>query len=137
MPPALLFAAFAVFGLLSGLSVTMGTARADEMSFRLAAIGNPMRCGGRCPTVIAAEGEITDRTPYEFLNFVENNVGRSDLHAVVFLNSPGGKVVAAMQLGRIWRRLGAAAIVGRADPAVPGSVTQFLAGDACRPASMR
>lgn len=123
----LILAAFAVIAFAVGLSATIGAARADDMSFHLAAVGNPMRCGRRCPAVITAEGEITDRTPYEFLNFVRNNIARSNLHAVVFLDSPGGKVVAAMQLGRIWRRLGAAAIVGRADPSVPGSVTQFLA----------
>ena len=124
----LISAAFAVIAFVAGVSVTSDPARAEDMSFRLASVGNPMQCGRRCPAVIAAEGEITDRTPYDFLNFVKNNIGRSNLHAVIFLDSPGGKVVAAMELGRIWRRLGAAAIVGRADPsAAPGRVTQFLA----------
>ncbi|MGB8279318.1 MAG: hypothetical protein WCF20_15500 [Methylovirgula sp.] len=119
--------ALAILALLCGLSAPMGMAHAEDMSFRLVSLGNPMRCGSGCPAVIAAEGEITDRTPYDFRSFVENNVGRADLHAIIFLNSPGGKVVAAMELGRIWRRLGVAAIVGRADPAQPGNVTQFLA----------
>lgn len=120
-----LILAFIAF--VAGLNATIAAARAEDMSFRLAAVGNPMRCGSRCPAVITAEGEITDRTPYEFLNFVKNNIGRGTLHAVIFLDSPGGKVVAAMELGRIWRRLGVAAIVGRTDPLGPGSVTQFLA----------
>ncbi len=124
---ALSLMVFAVLGFGIGLGATVGRAHAEEMSFRLASVGNPMRCRGGCLAVIAAEGQITDQTPSDFVNFVEHNVGRADLHAIVFLNSPGGKVVAAMQLGRIWRRLGVAAIVGRVDPATPGSVTQFLA----------
>ena len=91
-------------------------AHAEDMRFSLASPGNPNRCGARCPAVITAVGEITDRTPYEFLNFVHDNVGSHNLHSAIFLDSPGGKVVAAMELGRIWRRLGATAIVARADP---------------------
>ena len=122
-----ILAAFAVIAFAASLSVQMAAARAEDMSFRLVSIGNPMQCRRRCPAVITANGEITDRTPYDFLTFVQSNIGRGNLHAVIFLDSPGGKVVAAMQLGRIWRRLGAAAIVGRVDPSAPGSVTQFLA----------
>ena len=122
----LILAVFAVIAFAASLSLPVDAARADDMSFRLVAFGKAMQCQRRCPAVIAAEGEITDRTPYDFLSFVRNNIGRGNVHAVIFLDSPGGKVVAAMQLGRIWRRLGAAAIVGRVDPSAPGSVTQFL-----------
>ncbi len=102
-------------------------AHADDMSFQLVSVGNSARCSGHCPSVITAQGEITDQTPAEFLTFVQDNVGRADLHAVIFLDSPGGKVVASMDLGRIWRRLGVAAVVGRSDPGST-SASQFLAG---------
>jgi len=103
------------------------SARADDMSFQLVSVGNSARCSGHCPAVITAQGEITDQTPAEFLTFIQDNVGRADLHAVIFLDSPGGKVVASMDLGRIWRRLGVAAVVGRSDPGAT-SASQFLAG---------
>jgi hypothetical protein len=125
--PARFASTLALFVLLCGLCVPLRMAHAEDMSFRLVSVGNPTRCGNGCPAVIAAAGEITDRTPYDFRSFVQNNVGRTDLHAIVFLDSPGGKVVAAMELGRIWRRLGVAVIVGRADPSQPRSVTEFLA----------
>lgn len=116
--------AFALFALLFGACGTSVAAHAENMRFSLTPVGNPNRCGAHCPAVITAEGEITDRTPYAFLNFVHENIGRNNLHAVIFLNSPGGKVVAAMELGKVWRRLGAAVIVGRAEP---GRASQFLA----------
>ena len=74
-----------------------GAGRRDELSARRRRQSHALR--RPCPSVIAAEGEITDRTPAEFLTFVEDNVGRSDMHAVFFWNSPGGKVVASMDLG--------------------------------------
>ncbi len=122
----LLLPALATLTLFFALSVPTGAAHADDMSFHLVALGTA-RCGDDCPAVITAEGQITDQTPYDFLSFVQDNVGRANLHAVIFLDSPGGKVVAAMELGRIWRRLGVAAVVGRSDPAEPHSTSQFLA----------
>lgn len=123
--PFVILPVLALLVLLGALPVDR--AHADDMSFRLVSVGDPARCQGGCPAVIAAEGEITDQTPAEFAEFVRSNIGRANLHAIVFLDSPGGKVVAAMELGRIWRRLGVAAIVGRANSAYPGSTTQFLA----------
>ena len=79
--------------------------RAQEMSFRV--IGAP---GAR---VIAVQGEINDDTPDAFLNFVTENVGGGHVHGVVLLDSPGGKVVASMELGRAIRRLGMAVVVAR------------------------
>lgn len=119
-------AAIGLLLLVSALTSQSRAARADDMSFQLISLSDDGRCGSHCPAVITAEGQITDATPGEFTRFVENNLGRADLHAVIFLDSPGGKVVAAMELGRIWRRLGVAAIVGRAD-ASQRSVSQFLA----------
>jgi hypothetical protein len=103
-------------GVLLVLSIAPRPARAQDMTFRLVSVGDRARCGNSCPVVISADGEITNETPDAFLSFVEGNVGSSNVHAVVFLNSPGGKVVASMQFGKILRQIGAAAIVARADP---------------------
>jgi hypothetical protein len=116
-----------LLGFLLSLALAPHQARAQEMSFRLVSIGNRANCGDACPAVISAEGEITNETPEVFLSFIENNVGSANLHAVVFLDSPGGKVVASMELGKILRRIGAAAIVGRVDPESSNGVSQFLA----------
>lgn len=124
---AALVVTFAVASLLFAISSRVAAAHADDMSFQLVSVNSSAGCGSQCPSVITAQGQITDSTPAEFLSFVRDNVGHADLHAVVFLDSPGGKVVAAMELGRIWRRLGIAAIVGRAEPG-SSSASQFLAG---------
>lgn len=94
------------------------------MSFRLIQVGDPSRCGAQCPAAIAAEGEITNSTPAAFINFVQRSAAASDLRSVVFLDSPGGKVVSSMALGQVFRKLGVATIVAR-----PGSGgSQFMAG---------
>lgn len=89
-------------------------ASAAEMSFRLVDFGNPAKCKKDCPQVIAADGEITSRTPQAFLDFIGANVGSGRLHSIVLMNSQGGQVVASMELGRAFRTLGAAVIVARA-----------------------
>lgn len=119
-------AALLVFGLAPLFSFAQ-IARAEEMTFRLVQVGDPAKCGTSCPAVIAAEGEITNDTPGAFLSFVESNIESANLHAVVFLDSPGGKVVASMQLGKLLRRVGAAAIVAQVDPAGRNSMDQFMA----------
>lgn len=83
-----------------------------EMAFRTIPVGN-QRCGARCPQVVAAEGEIVESTPDAFLSFVRQNAGGGNLHGIVLLDSPGGKVVASMELGQAIRRLGMAVIVAR------------------------
>jgi hypothetical protein len=85
--------------------MAFATARAEEMNFRV--IGAPEA------RVIAVQGEINDDTPDAFLNFVNENVGSGNVHGVVLLDSPGGKVVASMELGRAIRRLGMAVVVAR------------------------
>ncbi len=115
-------------GCLLVLAVVPPPARAQEMTFRLVSVGNRARCGNTCPVVISAEGEITNNTPSSFLSFVESNVGTNNLHAIVFLDSPGGKVLASMEFGKILRELGAAAIVGRVDPAAANRrLSEFVA----------
>jgi hypothetical protein len=109
-----------------GLGFTSFAARADEMSFQLVSVGNPGQCGSRCPAVIAASGEIMDDTPAQFMEFVRDNINQANLHAVVFLDSPGGKVAASMELGRAFRRIGAAAIVARVDPGGSPGISSFV-----------
>jgi hypothetical protein len=95
------------------LAVAMGGgASAGEMTFRVVGL-NAGSCGARCPQVIAAEGEIGDATPDAFVSFIGQNVGGGNLHGIVLLDSPGGKVVASMELGQAIRRLGMAVIVAR------------------------
>ncbi len=89
-----------------------GVAAAEsEMSFQLASL-RERSCGARCPFVISAVGRITERTPQTFLSFLEAQRARN-IRAVVFLDSPGGGVLASMQFGSLLRRLGAAAVVAR------------------------
>lgn len=104
-------------------------ARAEEMSFRVVSLSNG-QCGARCPQVIAAQGEVIEGTPDAFLNFVRENVGGGKLHGIVLLDSPGGKVVASMELGQAIRRLGMAVIVAR--PAADQSGNEMaLVGGRC------
>ena len=85
---------------------------AADMQFSLTTIGGA--CGAHCPQAIVADGEITDSTPDDFVAFVRANARAGDVRSVVLLNSPGGKVVASMELGRVFRKVGAATVVARA-----------------------
>ncbi len=101
---------------LAGLAFVLGlataTAQAEpEMSFQLVSL-RAGDCHTRCPLVISAVGRITENTPRVFLSFLEEQSARN-LRAVVFLDSPGGSVVASMQFGSLMRQLGAAAVVAR------------------------
>lgn len=104
--------AVCALGLVAQAFSMASAAQAEEMSFRVVGV-NGGRCGAKCPQVIAAEGEIGDATPDAFVNFVAQNVGSGNLHGIVLLDSPGGKVVASMELGQAIRRLGMAVIVAR------------------------
>ena len=89
-------------------------ARAEgEMTFRAVQIGRSSLCGYTCPTIISATGQITQSTPSRFLDFIQQNYDRRNLHAVVFLDSPGGRVFASMEFGTLLRKVGAAAVVAR------------------------
>ena len=108
-------------------------ARAEgEMTFRAVRLGEARTCGADCPVVIAATGQITQSTPERFLAFVESH-SKGDLHAVVFLDSPGGRVVASMEFGTLLRKIGAAAVVARVYPDGQGGsiMTQAQCFSAC------
>jgi hypothetical protein len=115
------------------VTVTLPASAAD-MSFRLVDFGNPAKCRQACPQVIAAEGEITTRTPQAFLDFVRSHVDSGRLHSIVLLHSQGGRVVASMELGRAFRTIGAAVIVARAPAGravVDGAVLSGRCFSAC------
>ena len=94
------------------IAVAAPAEAAEPMTFRLVQVEDSARCGGHCAQAIAADGEIVDSTPQQFLSFVSSN-GQGNVRSVVFLNSPGGKVVASMELGQLFRKLGVATIVAR------------------------
>jgi hypothetical protein len=119
---------------LSAIVAAPLSASAAEMSFRLVDFGNPAKCKQACPQVVAAEGEITSRTPQAFLDFVGAHVGSGRLHSIVLLHSQGGRVVASMELGRAFRTIGAAVIVARAPAGravVDGAVMSGRCYSAC------
>jgi hypothetical protein len=97
---------------LLGCVAFVATASADQsMTFRVVVTGNHNDCRGGCVEVIAADGEINNETAGDFLSFLADHLRDRDLRPVVLLQSPGGTVVGAMQLGTVFRKLGAAVIV--------------------------
>jgi len=103
---------------LAALAAGALAAQAQAMTFRLESLGGGAKA-------IVAEGQITNSTPGEFLEFLRENASNRELRTVVFLNSEGGYVVASMELGRIFRRIGAATVVARLAPSA-GRGGRFL-----------
>ena len=100
---------------------------AAAMSFRLVDVGGT-RCGGSCPQVIAAEGDIDQDSAEEFVSFVRERLGGGRIRNIVFLHSPGGSVVGALKLGSVFRKVGTAVVVARAQPGQDvGSDASFTA----------
>ena len=96
---------------LAGLSLA-GPAAA--MSFSLVEVGGA-RCGGACPQVIVAEGEIAVDSAERFVEFVKPRIGSGRLRNIVFINSPGGSVLGSIKLGSVFRKVGSAVVVARAE----------------------
>ena len=89
-------------------------AAAEPMSFRVTQIGGANGvCGRKCAEVISAEGEINNGTADDFVAFLSSHVQEDGLRPVVLIESPGGTVVGAMQLGMVFRKIGAAVIVAQ------------------------
>lgn len=81
-----------------------GVAFAEPMTFRDA------RSGGNCESCAwtAAQGEITPETPDKFREYIgENGQG-----GYIVFNSPGGDLVAGIELGRLIRERGATTAIG-------------------------
>ena len=111
------------------LPILSASSRARAMDFRWVAPGNSSNCfGGLCGTSITAEGEITDATPADFRAFLGANAPAHRGRIVVFIDSPGGKIVAGIELGKIFRQLGVTASVARTGDSEQGSA---LTGGIC------
>ncbi len=80
------------------------------MSFSLHGEGPAGECGAKCRRLVSAAGMITGETAQQFVAFVREN---SVHDATVVLESDGGSVLGALELGRAIRRLGFATTVGR------------------------
>ena len=113
-----------ISALFGSLVMLGGSACAADMTFRMVPIGAPSRCGDKGVRVISAEGEITSTTPGDFVRFVRDHIGDPRARSVVFMHSPGGKVVASMELGKVFRKLGAAVVIARVATPEPGSGEQ-------------
>jgi hypothetical protein len=106
-------------------AATPPRAEQTPMTFRSVSLEAP-GCGARCPEVVVADGVIEETTPQAFVEFARQASLSTRLRSVVFLNSPGGNVVASMELGYAFRRMRAAAIV--AGYASQGSVSGPVSG---------
>lgn len=101
---------------------------AEAMTFRLVPLGIPAKCRSRCIDAIAANGEITNSTPDKFIAFLRRTSRNRRVRSVVLLNSPGGHVVASMQLGMVLRKVRALGIVARAKRRGRGRRTVLTSG---------
>jgi len=98
-----------------------GTTDSSPMHFTLYADGSPEACVSTCRVLIAASGMITADTPRQFIAFVRDNAlqqapggpAGAQPAATVALESDGGSVLGAIELGRAIRRFGFATTVGR------------------------
>jgi len=96
-----------------GVHPAAAAAQQSAMTFRIAALEQG-RCGARCPMAIVAEGVIEEETPQAFLDFAKQAAtAEPRLRGIVLLNSPGGRVVASMKLGAVFRKIHAAVVVAR------------------------
>jgi len=68
-------------------------------------------CGANCPQVVVADGVIEAETPQAFADFARQVAKAPRLPSLIFMNSPGGNVVASMELGAEFRKLRAAVVV--------------------------
>ena len=81
------------------------------MRFDMLRQGAADSCAKQCRSWITASGAITADTPQDFKTFAK---GRDLAGATLALNSDGGSVHGAIELGRAIRRLGLDTTVGRA-----------------------
>ena len=100
-----------VLAILGQLSMTdAALSEAPPMTFRTVTLAFP-DCGARCPEVVVADGVIEESTAQTFLDFARRASLSPRLRSVIFINSPGGNVVASMELGYAFRTLHAVVIV--------------------------
>ena len=87
----------------------------SPMQFKLASTG-----GVSCCEWISAEGQITGETPAAFVSFLKEWNNDLEGRTTIYLNSPGGNLVAGMRLGELFRKGKFATDVGTTSP-MPGS----------------
>lgn len=85
------------------------------MRFEWVQEGPADKCGDGCRSWVAAVGQIAPQTAADFRKFAE---GRDLKGATVVIDSPGGAVLASLELGREFRRLGVTTTVGKTNPLV-------------------
>ncbi len=89
----------------------------SPMRFTLFAEGSPEACATTCRPLIGAAGMVTADTSRQFITFVRDNALQAaqagQAGATVVLESDGGSVLGALDLGRAIRRFGFATTVGR------------------------
>src|SRR5215472_7311192 len=88
----------------------------SPMHFSLFADGSSEACATTCRLLIAASGMITADTSRQFITFVRDNALQAaqggQANVTVVLESDGGSVLGALDLGRAIRRFGFATTVG-------------------------
>jgi hypothetical protein len=97
-----------IIGLAIGAPVSAGA-----MEFALVRVAAPGLCRPHCPVVIEARGDISVDSGKRFMDFLQSTALGTANRNVVLVHSPGGNVYGALQLGQMWRRLGATVIVAR------------------------
>jgi hypothetical protein len=95
--------------------------RALPMQFEFWTEGPAQACGSKCRTWVSATGAITADTPRDFEAFARNHKLRG---ATIALDSDGGSVLGALELGRAIRRLGMITTVGKTIDLAPNDRTQ-------------
>jgi hypothetical protein len=103
---------------LAGLTSLLSAGPALAMEFATIPVDSSCNAA-ECRRAVIAEGEITREAPTKFAAFLRQELQRPGLHAIVFLNSPGGNVESALQLGSLIHDAGAAVVIGR--PALFGA----------------
>ncbi len=96
---------------------------ASAMAFESHSEAPASICEQSCRTWITATGPITERTPRDFKEFADKRDLRG---ATLVLDSEGGSVVGAIELGRIVRKLEINTTVGKSVPArqADGTIAQ-------------
>jgi hypothetical protein len=105
------------------LGLLIAAVQADAMTFSLE--GNGGNCYG-CEW-IAADGEITSETPKQFEKFIAEN----EPHPTIYLNSPGGELLAGIKLGELIRAKNFSTAVGKSIPSSANADHRDITGGKC------
>jgi hypothetical protein len=120
------------FGLTLAFLTTLSAVSAQAMSFQVVpfAVNN---CTTNCPRIIVASGEMFLGDAETFLEKVKASIPREkNLKPVVLIDSNGGNMLAALQMGYVLRAMKATVVVARAVPGSNGySAGPGACGSAC------